>query len=71
MAENDKSKDQFGTYSENVGEWTTGTGAAAGTGKTHLHPVKKNNADSDEETAGNQSAGETDETTPGTEGGAG
>ena len=48
MAETDKTKDQFGTYSKHVGEWTTGSGGGAGSEKTHIHPVKEEDSTIDE-----------------------
>lgn len=39
MSEKNKEVDQFGTYSKNVGEWTTGSGGGAGTEATHIHPA--------------------------------
>lgn len=56
MTEKDKTKDQFGTYSEHVGEWTTGTGGGAGEEKTHISPVKENSTNENTEEADNQSS---------------
>lgn len=44
----DKTKDQFGTYSEHVGEWTTGSGGGAGSEQTHLQPIKDEDTTIDE-----------------------
>lgn len=47
-SEKDKNVDQIGTYSEHVGEWTTGSGGGAGAEKTHLRPVGQNNSADDD-----------------------